>query len=368
MGDTQLKAANAEISALQKQMQIERETHKKELQDVNAQVHIKELDKVETVEKLRKKADEERKFLESEIHRINVEMNEAKASSRESRKLVQQANQELSLMNDEREELKKDCENINEKFNIARSSLEAKVTEVLQGGERTRQLESDLLDAKDRIRRQEQEIESANSGLCCDIGDIEQIVGCSVPNDTNVEPVSWVASLRRKLKHLKLSLSSKFEENSKKLQQANQERQEIQSLYRSLDEDRRVLLSEVTQQNHLVDTLSREKTSLLIENKEARFVIQDMEDKVSNLTSDLEHESRKERQRIVERYRRYKNTMTSLRADIEDSRRSILKESPSRLNRSPSPIRRVTIADTPTKHGYEPSKPQDSSSPKPTSE
>lgn len=35
---------------------------------------------------------------------------------------------------------------------------------------------------------------------------------------------------------------------------------QIQSLYRSLDEDRRVLLSEVTQQNHLVDTLSREKT------------------------------------------------------------------------------------------------------------
>ena len=62
---------------------------------------------------------------------IQLEMNEAKASSRESRKLVQQANQELSLAADEREQLQKDCSNINEKFNIARSSLETKVSRIL---------------------------------------------------------------------------------------------------------------------------------------------------------------------------------------------------------------------------------------------
>jgi len=50
----------------------ERDTHKKELQDLNSKIHSGEVDKVEAVQRVSKKADEERLFLEGEVHRVNV--------------------------------------------------------------------------------------------------------------------------------------------------------------------------------------------------------------------------------------------------------------------------------------------------------
>uniref|UniRef100_H2YQ93 Myosin tail domain-containing protein n=1 Tax=Ciona savignyi TaxID=51511 RepID=H2YQ93_CIOSA len=127
----------------------------------------------------------------------------------------------------------------------------------------------------------------------------------------------------------------------------------MKELYRSMEDDRRSIMSEVTQQNKLVDSLSKEKTSLLLENKEARMIVQDLEDRVSNLTADLETESKKERERIEERYNRYKSTITSLQADLEEKKGNHHDGGiPMRMGRSPSPIKRVTISESPTIHGY----------------
>uniref|UniRef100_H2XS04 Uncharacterized protein n=2 Tax=Ciona intestinalis TaxID=7719 RepID=H2XS04_CIOIN len=72
---------------------------------------------------------------------------------------------------------------------------------------------------------------------------------------------------------------------------------------------------------------------------------------------------KKERERIEERYNKYKSTITSLQADLEDNRGKPRCEGiPLKMGRSPSPIKRVTISDSPIIHGYS-SRPR-SSSPK----
>ena len=50
----------------------ERETHKKELKDLHSEIHAGEVQRMDAVQKVSKKADEERIFLEGEIHRMNV--------------------------------------------------------------------------------------------------------------------------------------------------------------------------------------------------------------------------------------------------------------------------------------------------------
>nr|XP_026694219.1 centrosomal protein of 128 kDa-like isoform X1 [Ciona intestinalis] len=60
----QTNAMQMEISALHKQMQIERETHKKELQGLNSRIHSGEVERMEAVQRVGRKADEERVFLE----------------------------------------------------------------------------------------------------------------------------------------------------------------------------------------------------------------------------------------------------------------------------------------------------------------
>merc|ERR1739838_122495 len=184
------------------------------------------------------------------------------------------------------------------------------------------------------------------------------------------------------------------------------QRSQNELLYKSLDNERRKLMFEVTQQNKLVDSLSREKTSLLMENKETRFVVQDLEDQVTNLTQDIHmfddlhrtaetsnnnnnnntsssllsavclqrksyiptKESLKERERISKRYRKYKDAMDSIKADLSKTPHSS-PTSPLKVDISShhhrrhqqqtiSPIRRVTVSDeAPTVHDYVSSQP-----------
>ncbi|CAK8678249.1 unnamed protein product [Clavelina lepadiformis] len=379
--EKQMQAMKIEVNAVHKQLQIERETHKKELKDLHSDIHAGEVQKMDAVQRVSKKADEERSFLEGEIHRVNMEMNETKATNRESQKLLHKAKDELNIMESETNRLEAEIKTWKEKYKIVKSTYENKCTEAGSEKERLKKAEDELLWSRDRVRRLEQEIETANNALSQDVAHLEAAVGLSPEDNTLLSVLSdsfarksssksdgqtWIIVLRRKLETIKKELSAKMDHRTKAIDELSRQKQQMKEMCKNIEDDRRQLMSEVTEQNKLVDSLSREKTSLLLENKEARMIVHDLEDRVANLTVEVGNESRKEREKIQQRYVKYKDTIDSLQADLEESRSRARQREALRLSsgRSPSPIKRVTISDTsPIIHGYSDVRPR-SSSPK----
>nr|CAB3229879.1 centrosomal protein of 128 kDa-like [Phallusia mammillata] len=399
--NSQIMAMKSELSAVHKQLQIERDTHKRELQDLRSDIHSGEVGKMEAVQRVSKKADEERAFLEGEIHRVNMEANEAKAATREAQKLLAKAKEELNLLGEEASRLDDDNRKMREKYHIVKSSYENKCADVALETNRAQQIEDTLLTSRDHVRRLEQEVEQACSALSREVAALESALDLEVEDTTLGEPTdrrsrgdgtNWAVSLKRRLEIVKKDLKHKMGDRTKVINELDRNKEQMKTMCRSMDDDRRQLMCEVTEQNKLVDTLSREKTSLLLENKEARMIVHDLEDRVANLTTDLENsklrflenfsmdlpskltsvdpeESQKERERIQERYMKYKDTIESLQAELEEPR-CRGRGSPDRNSgslrlgpgKSPSPIKRVTISDSsPVIHGYSSARPRSSS-------
>ncbi|XP_077968423.1 uncharacterized protein LOC120326295 isoform X1 [Styela clava] len=399
--EKQMEAMRLELSALHKQLDIERETHKKEISKLRAQMHHNESLNADNMQKLNKKISDERDFLEREIHGINVEANESKAARRDAERKMLRSQEELQTCMKKNITLQNEIDKFREKYVNAKTRFEDKNEEVSKTSAELRKLEDDLIFARDRVKKMEQDLEAVQTALTQDIEDLSSALHqddtalllrrsmndsdgiCSL-NDVH----TWLSSMRHKIGVIKKEIYDRENEREKLMENINVSKTQMKEVCRTMEDDRRMLMAEATEQNKLVDVLSREKTSLLLENKEARRIVQELEDRVSNLTIDVEtskaraqefivreppvklsnsrdsKESMKERERIQERYAKYKNTIESLQNELRssgDNNNNIsmndtnLSSSSFRLGgtSAPSPIRRVTIADAPpTIHGY----------------
>merc|ERR1719354_775435 len=385
----------------------ERESNASQLKQLRDELYEKDQQKSESIRNMCKNHNDERNILENEIQNLQSEKTKNQRQVHEAKVDFEEMKIKLNKMQDDNIHLRNKLQNAQDKNEQLKESLDVKNGEFTKLADKLLRIEEESLIHQRRSKKWEDSLHEVRKLVDRRIECMEEIVGVTSQrsrDDGNVQ--NWINNVQKRMYSIQQGLEIKIKSYKEQATDAKFQSTQSKKLYKSLENENRKLMIEITDQNKVLDELNKERTSLLLENKEVRFVVQDLEEKVINLTQDLHvhedtihqlsnvsstinfspskyqnkkfsstliEESRKERERISERYKRYRDTMDSIKNDLDKSPckfqlNSSIKSPDKKVNLSPirklSPDKKVTMSnESPIIHNFRSSQPT-SSSPK----
>merc|ERR1719354_1189888 len=371
----------------------ERESNASQLKQLRDELYEKDQQKSESIRNMCKNHNDERNILENEIQNLQSEISKYQRQIHETKVDFEEMKIKLNKTQDDNVHLRNKLQNAHNKNEQLKESLDLKNGEFTKLADKLLRIEEESLIHQRRSKKWEDSLHEVRKLVDRRIECMEEIVGVTSQrsrDDGNVQ--NWINNVQKRMYSIQQGLEIKIKSYKEQATDAKFQSTQSKKLYKSLENENRKLMIEITDQNKVLDELNKERTSLLLENKEVRFVVQDLEEKVINLTQDLHvhedtihqlsnvsstinfspskyqnkkfsstliEESRKEREMISERYKRYKDTMDSIKNDLNKSPCKF------QLNSSiKSPDKKVTMSnESPIIHNFRSSQPT-SSSPK----
>uniref|UniRef100_A0A672ZBT0 Centrosomal protein 128 n=1 Tax=Sphaeramia orbicularis TaxID=375764 RepID=A0A672ZBT0_9TELE len=327
-----LKAIQEEKAALGQQLQVEREVHRKELDNMKAIMEDSRSKKDRDVQDMLKLCRHERE-------EIQAQMKEVKADAASDKELCGVLRIKLDRMKDECDKLASQLSTKDEahtllqrKYQLLKQELDDKVSlSAFALFERRHVSESQLIKLEEKVLQMEAEQEAVLTSMG---EELDAACRGLAPNgeDKLQSKLRWLCEEVREC--------NKREQNQRK--QHHQTKDQLKALRRSRDSEQAALLQRLDQQEKLLRSLSAEKKELLERSRSKEEEMRSLQVSVEysyrlaldHLESipekqclmenfkDLE-ESQRQRELVEQRYTKYKEIVWDLQHQLDESKRRI---------------------------------------------
>ncbi|XP_071387185.1 centrosomal protein of 128 kDa-like [Centroberyx affinis] len=367
-----LTVIQEERASLGQQLQLEREVHQKELDNMKAMVEggraKKERELQETLRLCRQERDE-----------MQAHIKEVKADAASDKELCGALRIKLDRMKDECDKLAEQLSTKEEahallrrKYQLLKQELDDKVSD-----ERKRGSEAELVLLEERVLRMEaeqeavlstvgEELDTACRSLARD-GE-EKLQAISQKPGLVKDPHRWLAETKTKLRWLCEEVRERGTRERRLRKQHQQTRDQLKALRQSRDSEQAALLQRLDKQEKLLHSLGTEKKELLERSRRKEEEMRSLQDRVLDLETStrvaLDHlesvpeklclmenfkdleESQRQREMVQQRYAKYKEIVWDLQHQLDESKRRIQEYRDEKLDATSRSLRLAALSSS----------------------
>ncbi|XP_051662306.1 centrosomal protein of 128 kDa [Manacus candei] len=347
----QQESKREEMTSANRQLKMEREVHLQELADLRSELQNVKIKHEQKVQELMKLLKQEKEDAEAQIRMLKVELleekNIVKTQCRQLEKIKVECDkltEELTQNEEENIKLKRKCE-------FVEQELEKKEKQISNEEDHLRKMSEARLQFKDQLRHLEMEQQSILSMIgseidsACEIfsrDSVEKFKAISLTPTVLNDPHRWLAETKTKLQWLCEEVKERESKEKKLRCYLLQSREQLQHFTQMKETEHQSLFKQIKNQEKLLEEVHREKRELLekthrreeemgalqerimaleMSTRAALDHLESVPEKLS-LLEDLKdtRESHCRREMIEERYMKYKEIVSSLQQQLEDSK------------------------------------------------
>ncbi|KAM9354773.1 centrosomal protein of 128 kDa [Pholidichthys leucotaenia] len=370
---TKVAALQEEQAALGNQLQLEREVHQKELDNMKATMDDSRVKKDREVHDLLKLCQQERE-------EIQAKLREVKADAASDKELCGVLRVKLDRMKDECDKLAAQLSKTEEehallhrKYQLLKQELEDKV----RSGEWRRASESELV----RLEQKVLEMEAEQEAVLTSLGEELDATCRSLARngEDKLQAITqrpglvkdlhrWLAETKTKLRWLCVEVRERDTREQRLRRQHQQTRDQLKALQQSRDSEQATLLQRLDKQEKLLHDFSAEKKELLERNRKKTEEMRSLQDRVLDLEMNtraaLDHlesipekcclmdnfkdleDSQQQREMMEQHYSRFKEIVWDLQHQLDESKRRIQEYRDEKLDATSRSLRLTALSSS----------------------
>ncbi|XP_064919830.1 centrosomal protein of 128 kDa isoform X2 [Columba livia] len=339
----QQESKHEEMTSASRQLKMEREVHQQELADLRSELQNVKIKHEQNVQELMKLLEQEKDDAEAQIRMLKMELveekNVIKTQCRQLEKIkieCDKLTEELSQNEEENIKLRRKCE-------FVKQELEKKDKQISNEEDNLRRMDEARLQFKDQLRHLEMEQESiltmigSEIDAACEIfsrDSVEKFKAISLMPTVLNDPHRWLAETKTKLQWLCEEVKERESKEKKLRCYLLQSREQLKHFTQLKEAEHQSLFKQIKKQEKLLEEVHREKRELLektLRREEEVGALQSTRVALDHLESVPEKlslledfkdigESHCRREMIEERYAKYKEIVSSLKQQLEDSK------------------------------------------------
>ncbi|XP_070782333.1 centrosomal protein of 128 kDa [Enoplosus armatus] len=345
-----LTAVQEERAAFGQQLQLEREVHLKELDNIKAMMEDSRTKKDRDMQDMLKLCRQER-------DEIQAHLKEVKADAASDKELYGALRIKLDRMKDECDKLAAQLSTKDEAHALLHRKnqlLKQELDDKVRSGERRRASESELVKLEEKMLRMEAEQEAVLTSMGEELDAAcrslarngeDKLQAISQKPGLVKDPHRWLAETKTKLRWLCEEVRECNAREQSLRKQHQQTRDQLKVLRQSRDSEQTALLQRLDQQEKLLRSLGSEKRELLERSRRKEEEMRSLQDRVLDLEMNtrvaLDHlesipekqclmenfkdleESQRQREMVEQRYTKYKEIVWDLQHQLDESKSRI---------------------------------------------
>ncbi|XP_071665630.1 centrosomal protein of 128 kDa isoform X5 [Patagioenas fasciata] len=345
------ESKHEEMTSASRQLKMEREVHQQELADLRSELQNVKIKHEQNVQELMKLLEQGKDDAEAQIRMLKMELveekNVIKTQCRQLEKIkieCDKLTEELSQNEEENIKLRRKCE-------FVKQELEKKDKQISNEEDHLRRMDEARLQFKDQLRHLEMEQESiltmigSEIDAACEIfsrDSVEKFKAISLMPTVLNDPHRWLAETKTKLQWLCEEVKERESKEKKLRCYLLQSREQLKHFTQLKEAEHQSLFKQIKKQEKLLEEVHREKRELLEKTLRREEEVGALQERIMALEVStrvaLDHlesvpeklslledfkdigESHCRREMIEERYAKYKEIVSSLKQQLEDSK------------------------------------------------
>ncbi|XP_075609896.1 centrosomal protein of 128 kDa isoform X2 [Balearica regulorum gibbericeps] len=350
----QQESKHEEMTSANRQLKMEREVHKQELADLRSELQNVKIKHERNVQELTKLLKQEKDDAEAQIRMLKMELveekNIVKAQCRQLEKIkieCDKLTEELTQNEEENIKLRRKCE-------FVKQELEKKDKQISNEEDHLRRMDEAKLQFKDQLHHLEMEQESiltmigSEIDAACEIfsrDSMEKFKAISLTPTVLNDPHRWLAETKTKLQWLCEEVKERESKEKNLRCHLLQSREQLKHFTQMKEAEHQYLFKQIKKQEKLLEEVHREKRELLEKTLRRDEEMGALQERIMALEAStrvaLDHlesvpeklslledfkdsgESHCRREMIEERYTKYKEIVSSLQQQLEDSKQRV---------------------------------------------
>ncbi|KAM6254315.1 centrosomal protein of 128 kDa isoform 6-T9 [Spheniscus humboldti] len=350
----QQESKHEEMTSANRQLKMEREVHQQELADLRSELQNVKIKHERNVQELMKLLKQEKDDAETQIRMLKMELveekNLVKTQCRQLEKIKMECDkltEELTQNEEENIKLRRKCE-------FVKQELEKKDKQISNEEDHLRRMDEARLQFKDQLCHLEMEQESiltmigSEIDAACEIfsrDSMEKFKAISLTPTVLKDPHRWLAETKTKLQWLCEEVKERESKEKKLRCYLLQSREQLKHFTQMKEAEHQSLFKHMKKQEKLLEEVHREKRELLEKTLRREEEIGALQERIMALEVStrvaLDHlesvpeklslledfkdigESHCRREMIEERYTKYKEIVSSLQQQLEDSNQKV---------------------------------------------
>ncbi|XP_028296169.1 centrosomal protein of 128 kDa isoform X2 [Gouania willdenowi] len=370
---TNVTTLQEERDALSKQLQLEREVHQKELDNLKALMEDSRIRKDREAQDMLKLYDQEREEMQAYLK-------EAKADSASDKEVCGALRHKLDRMKDECDKLAAQLTSKEEAHSILQRKcqlLKQELEDKVKSRERRHNSESERVKLEQKViqMESEQEVVLTSMGEELDVAcrslarngeDKLQVISQS-PGLVK-DPHRWLAETKTKLRWLCEEVRERDTREQRLRKQHQQTKDQLKALRHSVDSEKEGLLQRVEEQEKLLRSISTERKELLEKSRqkeeEIRILQEHVLDLESNTKAALDHletipekqslldnfrdleESQQQKEKMEQCYTKYREVVCDLQHQLDESKRRLQEYKEEKLDATTRSLRLTALSSS----------------------
>ncbi|XP_078516120.1 centrosomal protein of 128 kDa [Lissotriton helveticus] len=346
--------AQEELANASRQLKMERDIHQRELSDLRSGAQNTKSKQERNVQEMLGHFRQEREEMENHIKTLKAELIEDKNMIKSQRRQVEKMKVECDKLTDQMTQMEEEDVKLRRKYQLLKQDIEEKDKQISKGEDHLRMLEEAGLQLRDQLCRLETEQETILNLIGSEIDasckvlsrdSAEKFKAISIAPGLQKDPHRWLAETKTKLQWICEEVKEREGKERKVRRHLQQSREQLKDLNINKDSERQALFEQITRKEQLLEDLHREKRDLLEKTRRQDDEMRALQDRVVDLEMStrvaLDHlesvpeklslledvkglgESQQQREIIEERYSKYREIVSSLQQQLEDSKRRI---------------------------------------------
>ncbi|KAK5623752.1 hypothetical protein CRENBAI_006765 [Crenichthys baileyi] len=362
-----------ERSALSQQLQLEREVHQKELENMKATIKDEKTKKDREVQEMLKLCRQEK-------DEIKAQLREVKADAASDKELCAALHVKLDRMKDECDKLLAQLCTKDEAHSLLQrkhQQLKQELEDKVRLGEQRRVSESELVRLEKKLLTMEADQETVLTSLGEELDAAcrslarngeDKLQAISQRPGLVKDPHRWLAETKTKLRWLCEEVRERDTKERRLRKQHHQTRDQLKALRQSRDSEQETLLQRLDQQERLLFSLSTEKKELLERSRKKEEDMRSLQDRVLDLEMNtrvaLEHlesipeknclmkdlkyleESQHQKEFAEQRYVKYREIVRDLQNQLDESKRRIQEYRDEKLDATSRSLRLAALSSS----------------------
>ncbi|KAM6131354.1 centrosomal protein of 128 kDa [Pterocles gutturalis] len=348
------ESKHEEMTSANRQLKMEREVHQQELADLRSELQNAKIKHERDVQELTKLLKQEKDDAEAQIRMLKMELLEEKNIVKTQCRQLEKIKTECDKLTGELTQNEEENIKLRRKYEFVKQDLEKKDKQISNEEDNLRRMDEARLKFKDQLRHLEMEQESiltmigSEIDAACEIfsrDSVEKFKAISLTPTVLNDPHRWLAETKTKLQWLCEEVKER-ESNEKKLRcYLLQSREQLKHFTQMKEAEHQSLFKQIKKQEKLLEEVHKEKRDLLEKTLrreeemgalQERIMALEMSTRVAldhlesvpeklSLLEDFKDigESHCRRELIEERYMKYKEIVSSLQQQLEDSKQRV---------------------------------------------
>ncbi|XP_068802807.1 centrosomal protein of 128 kDa isoform X4 [Struthio camelus] len=323
----QQECKHHETTSANRQLKMEREVHQQELADLRSELQNVKIKHERNVQELMKLLQQEKDDAEAQISMLKMELVEEKNIVKAQCRQLEKVKMEYDKLTEELTHNEEENMKLRQKHEFLKQELEKKDKQI-SNEDHLRRMEEARMQFKDQLHHLEMEQESiltmigSEIDAACDIlsrDSAEKFKAISLTPTLPNDPHRWLAETKTKLQWLCEEVKERESKEKKLRCYLRQSREQLKHFAQIKESEHQSLFKQIKKQEQLLEEVRREKRELLEKTLRREEEMGSLQERIMA----LEMESYCRREMIEERYMKYKELVSSLHQQLEDSKQRV---------------------------------------------